>query len=119
MSAQEGLKLDQGKQPWYAMPLAVLRLLADVYRAGEHKYETFNCLKPFKDGDRRFFDGAMRHMEECQIDPLAVDQEILEKYGIKVYHGAQVAFNMLMRTYHAQAAKKQSSVTDGTKGDLI
>lgn len=106
--SNEGLKFDTGKQPWYAMPLEVLELLADVYAAGEKKYETFNCLKPFEDSDRRFFDGAMRHMKECQIDPLAIDKELLEKYGVEVYAGAQVAFNMLMRTYHAKKSQKET-----------
>lgn len=101
-----GLKFDQGKQPWYAMPLQVLEPLADVFAAGEHKYEIFNCLQPFDDPERRFYDGQMRHTEACQIDPLAVDQELLEKYGLTVYHSAQVAFNALMRLHHALQANK-------------
>lgn len=91
---EEGVKYDNGKQPWYAMPLAVLKPLADVFAAGEKKYATYNCLKPFKDSDRRFWDATMRHLEECQIDPLAKDPET------GCYHGAQAAFNILMRIYH-------------------
>ena len=91
-----GLKLDQGKKQWYAMPLEVVELLADVFAAGEKKYATFNCLKPFEEGDRRFWDATMRHLKECQRDPSAKDEET------GCYHGAQAAWNLLMRTYHAQ-----------------
>jgi hypothetical protein len=90
-----GAKLDSGKQPYYAMPLVVLKPLADVYAAGEKKYATFNCLQPFEDGDRRFWDAIMRHLESCQIDPLAKDEET------GCYHLAQVAFNALHRLYNA------------------
>lgn len=91
-----GLKLDQGKQEWYAMPLCIVRMLADVFAAGEKKYETFNCLQPFENGDRRFFNAAMRHLEDCQIDPLSRDVDT------GCYNGVQVAWNMLLRTYHAE-----------------
>jgi len=50
----EGIKYDKDKQGWYPMPLVILKPLADVFLAGEKKYETFNCLKPFEDSDRRF-----------------------------------------------------------------
>lgn len=102
-----GLKYDQGKQPWYAMPMVVLKPLADVFAAGEKKYDTFNCLQPFDEPERRFYDGLMRHVEASQLDPLAVDQELLDKYGVTVYHSAQVAFNALMRLHHALKAKER------------
>ena len=90
-----GIKLDEGKQSWYAMPLVVLKPLADVFNAGEKKYETFNCLKPFVDPDRRFYNAAMRHLEACQLDPLAKDEET------GCYHAAQAAFNLLLRVHNA------------------
>ena len=92
----KGIKLDQGKRQWYAMPLEILEILADVFAAGEKKYATFNCLDSFDDGDRRFYDAAMRHLKECQRDPLAIDPET------GCYHGAQAAWNLLLRTYHAE-----------------
>ena len=98
----EGLKHDQGKQPWYGMPLEVLEPLADVFAAGEKKYATFNCLRPFRDPSRRFYDGMMRHVSASQIDPLAIDEDLKEKHGVEVYHLAQVAFNALLRLYHAK-----------------
>ena len=100
----KGLKHDTGKQPWYAMPLEVLEPLADVFRAGEQKYETFNCLIPFDDPSRRFYDGMMRHIAASQIDPLAIDQELKDNHGVLVHHLAQVAFNALMRLHHARRA---------------
>ena len=101
--ANVGLKFDQGKQPYFAMPLEVLMPLADVFAAGEKKYATFNCLKPFREPNRRFYDGMMRHIEQCQLDPLAIDEET------GCYHAAQVAFNTLMRLYHA---KKEASLQE-------
>lgn len=95
---KEGLKDDAGKQPYYAMPLVVLRPLADVFAAGERKYEIFNCLSPFCEPDRRFWDATMRHLEACQIDPRAKDEET------GCYHAAQAAFNILMRLHHCKEA---------------
>lgn len=98
-----GLKLDQNKTQWFALPLKVIKLLADVFHAGEKKYATFNCLKPFEDGDRRFYDATMRHLQECQLDPLAIDEET------GCYHGAQASWNILMRTYHAELERKKEA----------
>jgi hypothetical protein len=94
-----GLKHDQGKQEWYAMPLVLLELLADVFTAGEKKYDTFNCLEPFENSDRRFFNSLMRHQQACQIDPLAIDEET------GCYHQAQVAFSALLRLRNALMQK--------------
>ena len=98
---ERGQKNDGGKQSWYFMPLSVLTLLADVFEAGvtQKGYSPFNCLKPFENGDRRFWDATMRHLTECQRDPLAIDEET------GCWHGAQAAWNILMRTYHAVKAK--------------
>jgi len=83
------------------MPLEILEPLADVFRAGEKKYETFNCLKPFDDPARRFYDAMMRHMEAQQIDPLAKDPDT------GCYHAAQIAFNALMRLYHCRKLQEE------------
>lgn len=94
--SEEGMKFDSGKQQWYAMPLVVLKPLSDVFTAGEKKYATFNCLQPFTDPNRRFWNATMRHLEACQIDPLAKDEET------GCYHAAQACFNLLMRIYNAE-----------------
>jgi len=101
----EGLKLDTDKQKWFAMPLVLLTPLANVFAAGELKYKLFNCLQPFDDSDRRFWDATMRHLEACQIDPLAIDEET------GCLHGAQVAFNMLLRIYNAENNRKEKNVS--------
>jgi hypothetical protein len=95
-SKDKGRKEDQGKQRWYPMPIQILEPLADTFVAGEAKYATFNCLQPFDNPNRRFFDAAMRHLAACQIDPLAKDEET------GCYHAAQAAFNILMRLYHCK-----------------
>ena len=77
------------------MPLQVLEPLADVYTAGAKKYEKFNCLKPFDNGDERFYDAQMRHTRLSQIDPLALDEET------NCYHLAEVAWNALHRLHSA------------------
>ena len=100
MKKGKGRKIDDGKQGWYPMPLVLLKPLADTFVAGEKKYSIFNCLQPFDEPKRRFWDAAMRHLEACQIDPLAKDKET------GCYHAAQVAFSILMRLYHCQKEHK-------------
>ena len=89
-----GKKDDAGKQRWYAMPLCMLKDLADVFNAGKVKYGIFNCLQEFDNPTERFWDALMRHLEECQIDPLSKDPET------GCYNAACVAFNALMYLYH-------------------
>jgi len=103
-ASNKGLKFDNDKQPWYAMPLEILEPLADVFRAGEKKYETFNCLKPFDDPARRFYDAMMRHMEAQQIDPLAKDPDT------GCYHAAQIAFNALLRLYNCRKLQEKGEL---------
>ena len=94
----KGQKFDKGKTEWYRMPLSVLRPLADVYNnpVVSAKYEAFNCLKPFDNADKRFWDATMRHLEASQLDPLAINEE-----DGGVFHLAQVAFNALHRLHDA------------------
>lgn len=99
--AERGKKYDSGKLDWHSMPLSLLKPLVSVFEAGIKKgYGRHNCLLPFDNSDERFFSAAMRHMEACQLDPLAIDEET------GVYHGAQVAFNMLLRIKNAEENKK-------------
>ena len=100
----EGQKWDNGKLDWHCLPLTVLTPLVGVFEAGIKKgYGRFNCLQPFSNPDQRFFSATMRHLEACQLDPLAIDEET------GCYHAAQVAFNTLMRLYHA---KKEASLQE-------
>jgi hypothetical protein len=98
-----GKKFDSGKQGWYPLPLVILKPLADTFLAGEAKgYPTYNCLNPFVNSNRRFWDATLRHLEACQLNPLAKDEET------GCYHAAQVAFSILMRLYHAMEEGKNN-----------
>ena len=103
----KGIKHDEGKQEWYAMPLVLLKPLADVFTAGEKKYETFNCLNPFDEPERRFYNSLMRHLEAAQVDPLAEDEET------GCYHLAQVAFSALLRLHNCLEEKKRDLLKEG------
>ena len=92
----EGRKFDQEKLDWSVLPLELLEPLVEVFKAGEQKYGYHNWKKQFENGERRFFAAAMRHGKDCQDDPLARDEDT------GCLHGAQAAWNMLMRLYHAK-----------------
>lgn len=107
MNATEfkGKKADEGKQEWFAMPISILKPLSDAFVHGECEYGLFNCLNEFDDPSRRFYNSMIRHIEESQIDPLAVDS----KSGVP--HLACVAFNALMRLHHCQKEAKNGNRT--------
>lgn len=92
----KGKKHDEGKQQWHALPLVILEPLADVMTAGAKKYEKFNCLEPFENWDSRFWDSTIRHLNACQQDSLAIDEET------GCYHAAQAAFGCLLRLHNAR-----------------
>jgi hypothetical protein len=88
-------KFDESKQEWFALPLELLRPLADVAHCGEKKYSIFNMLGMMPQASRRLWNAAMRHLDACQLDPLARDEET------GCCHAAQAAFNLLLRVYQA------------------
>lgn len=102
----KGQKHDDGKQRWHALPLVILKPLADVMEAGAKKYQRFNCLEPFDNWNERFYDGQIRHTEASQIDPLAINEE-----DGGVYHLAQVAFNALLRLHNALREEQENERT--------
>ena len=89
-----GLKYSQGKQGWYRLPLVMLKPLADVFCISGTKYPPFNCLLEFDDAE--LYDSQMRHTEESQINPLAINEQ-----DNGVYHLAQVAACALIRLHNA------------------
>jgi hypothetical protein len=97
---KKGLKSDEGKQGWFALPLVVLQPLLDVFNAGVGHYGLHNCLNPFDNASERFYDAQMRHVAECQLEPMAIDPQD------GCYHEAKVAFNALMRLYHCKNQQK-------------
>lgn len=110
-----GPKNDAGKQSWLAMPLVLLHPLADAFTAGSKKYALFSCLLSFEDANRRFFDAQMRHTEASQVDPLAIDNDLKDKYGVEVYHLAQVAFNALLRLHNCLREKEKEEARHGNE----
>jgi hypothetical protein len=104
-----GKKADAGKQRWYAMPLSLLTDLSDAFNFGEGEYGLFNCLQPFEDPRARFWNATMRHLEACQVDPLAKDS----RSGC--YHAACAAFNILMYLYHSKREVKREVKVDPDK----
>lgn len=100
----KGQKFDADKQSWYPLPLEILKPLADLCKFGASKYACFNMLQPFENADQRFWDGIMRHLAACQMDPLAKDDES------ECYHLAAVAFNALLRLYHCRKEKDAPSL---------
>jgi len=108
--SEKGLKEDgEGKQMWHPMPLVLLEPLANAFVAGTKKYKIFSCLGEFENPDATFYDAMVRHLNQCQLNPLAIDKEIYNKYGIVVYHSAQIAFNSLMRIYHCKKEREKKS----------
>ena len=103
MHPDKALKYDSGKIDWHAFPLICLEGLIKVAMAGCNKYERFNCLKPFDEGEQRLFSAALRHSVACQMDALAVDDET------GCFHGYQSAWNMVMRTWHAEQEAKRGN----------
>jgi len=101
------------------MPLSMLPPLADAFHAGSLIYAPFNCLEPFEDSERRFWDSTMRHLEVCQLDPLAIDPDIKKKCGLEVYASACVAFNQLERIRNAKRRLQEQQNTPKTKGAQI
>ena len=106
----EGKKDDTGKPDWHALPLRLIKPMVAVAEAGVVKYGRFNILKKFDKHEERFFSAMMRHAEECQIDPLAIDEED------GCYHLAKVAFNALAELNQALMANEQA-ITDRSEWD--
>lgn len=101
---KKGLKADDGKTGWFAMPLVVLQPLLDVFNAGVKHYGLHNCLNPFDNPSERFYDAQLRHVADCQLDPMAIDPQD------GCYHEAKVAFNALMRLYHCRQNNSANEV---------
>lgn len=57
----KGLKHDQGKPMWGLLPWLELAAVVDVLTFGAQKYLPHNW-KKVTDGERRYFDAALRHI---------------------------------------------------------
>jgi len=91
----EGTKHDQGKTPYYLLPLSFVKPLVAVFALGKERYGFENWKKDFNTPEmteeQRFTSALMRHAEAIQEHgPLAINHE-----DGGVYHAAQIAWDAL------------------------
>jgi hypothetical protein len=98
----KGTKFDTGKLDWSHLPVDVIEPLVAVFSFGAEKYGRENWRKGFENSDNRLHASRMRHIVDCQYDPLAINED-----DGGVYHEAQVAWNSLVRLHHALERQKQ------------
>ena len=98
-----GLKHDEGKLDWHALPLELVELLVPVAVNGANKYGRHSILQPIEDAGPRHYSATMRHLSACQLDPLAIDQES------GCYHAAHAAYDLLARVYQCELMTAEPS----------
>jgi hypothetical protein len=91
----------------------VLQPLLEVFNAGVKHYGLHNCLNPFENPSERFYNAQLRHVADCQLDPMAIDPQD------GCYHEAKVAFNALMRLYHCREKDGANAVPVIASGYLL
>ena len=91
-----GLKHDEGKLDWHALPLELVELLVPVALNGASKYGRHRILQPIEDAGPRHYSATMRHLSACQLNPLAIDPES------GCYHAAHAAYDLLARLYQCR-----------------
>ena len=102
-----GLKHDEGKLDWHALPLELVELLVPVAVNGANKYGRHSILQTIEDAGPRHYSATMRHLSECQLDPLAIDPES------GCYHAVHAAYDLLARVYQCERGEKvQQSALD-------
>ena len=102
-----GLKHDEGKTDWHALPLELVELLVPVAVNGANKYGRHSILQTIEDAGPRHYSATMRHLSACQLDPLAIDPES------GCYHAVHAAYDLLARVYQCERGEKvQQSAMD-------
>ena len=91
-----GLKHDEGKLDWHALPLELVELLVPVAVNGANKYGRHSILQTIEDAGPRHYSATMRHLSACQLDPLAIDPES------GCYHAVHAAYDLLARVYQCR-----------------
>ena len=91
-----GLKHDEGKLDWHALPLELVELLVPVAVAGANKYGRHSILQTIEDAGPRHYSATMRHLSACQLNPLAIDPES------GCYHAVHAAYDLLARVYQCE-----------------
>lgn len=98
-----GLKHDEGKLDWHALPLELVELLVPVAVNGANKYGRHSILQPIEEAGPRHYSATMRHLSACQLDPLAIDPES------GCYHAAHAAYDLLARLYQCELMTTEPS----------
>ena len=101
-----GLKHDEGKLDWHALPLELVELLVPVAVAGANKYGRHSILQTIEDAGPRHYSATMRHLSACQLDPLAIDPES------GCYHAVHAAYDLLARVYQCEGRQEREEVPE-------
>ena len=101
-----GLKHDEGKTDWHALPLELVELLVPVAVNGANKYGRHSILQTIEDAGPRHYSATMRHLSACQLDPLAVDPES------GCYHAVHAAYDLLARVYQCEGRQEREEVPE-------
>ena len=85
-------RFNEGKLPWFDMPLFLFRPVMRVSEYGAKKYSAFNYLKGGPQS--QYINSAMRHIDaHCDHTQSDIDQES------GCYHLAHAAWNLMVATY--------------------
>ena len=101
-----GLKHDEGKLDWHALPLELVELLVPVAVNGANKYGRHSILQTIEDAGPRHYSATMRHLSACQLDPLAIDPES------GCYHAVHAAYDLLARVYQCEGRHEREGVPE-------
>ena len=101
-----GLKHDEGKTDWHALPLELVELLVPVAVNGANKYGRHSILQTIEDAGPRHYSATMRHLSACQLDPLAVDPES------GCYHAVHAAYDLLARVYQCEGRQEREEAPE-------
>ena len=101
-----GLKHDEGKLDWHALPLELVELLVPVAVNGANKYGRHSILQTIEDAGPRHYSATMRHLSACQLDPLAIDPES------GCYHAVHAAYDLLARVYQCEGRQEREEVPE-------
>ncbi len=97
-----GAKLDSGKIRYSLIPFKPLMWLAKLYTKGAEKYSPHGW-KEVKNGEERYFDALLRHVEDYRHGKWLDDEE----GGTGVPHLIAVAWNAFAIVYYREKDNKE------------
>lgn len=83
-----GSRYSAGKAKRHAIPYGAMEYIAEVSEKGAWKYAPYDYMEG--QSFSTLLNSAMRHMEVCMRDPLAINEE-----DGGVFHAAQAAWNLM------------------------